>query len=366
MREGAREGSAAVSEKVQPVRQLQGEDIILTPVTADDAERVYDAAQDIEFTRWLEWAADGYTWDEALDFVTNYAPNSWASGQPVWAIRPLDERGRAGPLAGVIDIRETLGAHEIGFWMHRDSRGKGWMSQACQLVVQAAFDHLGAERILHHAAVGNEPSRRIARNLGFVPEGVRRFETEGGKVETQWQSALLLHDWKKRKEDETVPSYPSVPPAKVLPGDRPSDLVAEFHSVYGMPNLVEEGATPSVDFERVHMRMALIQEEITELIAAVYGPQAASRVEQTFADLPDEGTRDVVEAADALADLTYVVYGMALESGINLDKVLAEVHSSNLSKLMPDGSVRRREDGKILKGPNFREPDIAGALKEEA
>ena len=156
-----------------------------------------------------------------------------------------------------------------------------------------------------------------------------------------------------------------VPPAEVLPGDRPSDLVSEFHAVYGMPNVVAEGGAPSLDFDRLGMRMALIQEEVTELIEAVYGPRAASRVEEVFGDLPDEGVRDVVGAADALADLTYVVYGMALEAGIDLDKVLAEVHSSNLSKLMPDGSVKRRDDGKILKGPNFREPQIAQILGKE-
>ena len=159
--------------------------------------------------------------------------------------------------------------------------------------------------------------------------------------------------------------FPPVPPAEVLPGDRPSDLVSEFHAVYGMPNVVAEGGAPSLDFDRLGMRMALIQEEVTELIEAVYGPLAATRVEEVFGDLPDEGVRDVVGAADALADLTYVVYGMALEAGIDLDKVLAEVHSSNLSKLMPDGSVKRRDDGKILKGPNFREPQIAQILGKE-
>ena len=53
---------------------------------------------------------------------------------------------------------------------------------------------------------------------------------------------------------------------------------------------------------------------------------------------------------------------MAIESGIDLDAVLAEVQASNLSKLMPDGSVKLREDGKILKGPNFFDPNIARAL----
>ena len=58
----------------------------------------------------------------------------------------------------------------------------------------------------------------------------------------------------------------------------------------------------------------------------------------------------------------YVIYGMAIESGMDLDSVLAEVQASNLSKLMPDGSVKLREDGKVLKGPNFFQPNIARGL----
>jgi len=51
-----------------------------------------------------------------------------------------------------------------------------------------------------------------------------------------------------------------------------------------------------------------------------------------------------------------------LVSSGNLDSVLAEVQASNLSKLMPDGSVKLRDDGKVLKGPNFFAPNIARGL----
>ncbi len=70
----------------------------------------------------------------------------------------------------------------------------------------------------------------------------------------------------------------------------------------------------------------------------------------------------VVEAADALADLVYVIYGMALETGIDLAAVLAEVQRSNMSKLGADGRPVYREDGKVLKGPGFFSPDVAGIL----
>lgn len=71
---------------------------------------------------------------------------------------------------------------------------------------------------------------------------------------------------------------------------------------------------------------------------------------------------NMVEAADALADLIYVIYGMALEMGIDLAKVLAEVQRSNMSKLGEDGKPIYREDGKVLKGPGYFRPDVAGVL----
>ena len=53
----------------------------------------------------------------------------------------------------------------------------------------------------------------------------------------------------------------------------------------------------------------------------------------------------------------------ALETGIDLPAVLAEVQRSNLSKLGPDGRPIYREDGKVLKGPGYFSPDVAGVLK---
>ena len=144
------------------------------------------------------------------------------------------------------------------------------------------------------------------------------------------------------------------------------ELVLQFHHTYSVP--IRPFSDPTLDYERMNMRMSLIAEEFAELMGAVYGPRARAIIEAATAEAvaTDEGERDVIEAADALADLVYVVYGMAIESGMNLDSVLAEVQASNLSKLMPDGSVKLREDGKVLKGPNFFQPNIARGLGFES
>lgn len=150
------------------------------------------------------------------------------------------------------------------------------------------------------------------------------------------------------------------------PAPSPMELVLQFHHTYSVP--IRPFSDPTLDYERMNMRMSLIAEEFAELMGAVYGPRARAIIEAATAEVvaADEGERDVIEAADALADLVYVVYGMAIESGMNLDSVLAEVQASNLSKLMPDGSVKLREDGKVLKGPNFFQPNIARGLGLES
>jgi predicted HAD superfamily Cof-like phosphohydrolase len=59
--------------------------------------------------------------------------------------------------------------------------------------------------------------------------------------------------------------------------------------------------------------------------------------------------------AKELADLLYVAYGTAHCFGIDLERVFAEVHRSNMSKL----PATMRDDGKVLKGPNYRAPDLS-------
>jgi len=64
------------------------------------------------------------------------------------------------------------------------------------------------------------------------------------------------------------------------------------------------------------------------------------------------------EALKELADLVYVCYQYAANMGWDLDRALKLVHKSNLSKLDEDGRPIRREDGKILKGPNYKKPNL--------
>ncbi len=82
-----------------------------------------------------------------------------------------------------------------------------------------------------------------------------------------------------------------------------------------------------------------------------------------FLEAEDQLYRDnptvIAEALKELADLVYVCYQYAENMGWLLDEALNRVHLSNMSKLGEDGKPIYREDGKVLKGPNYKPPDLS-------
>jgi NTP pyrophosphatase (non-canonical NTP hydrolase) len=69
-------------------------------------------------------------------------------------------------------------------------------------------------------------------------------------------------------------------------------------------------------------------------------------------------TVNATECLKELADLVYVCYQYAENLGWDLDKALDRVHESNMSKLDENGNPIYREDGKVLKGPNYQPPNL--------
>ena len=114
------------------------------------------------------------------------------------------------------------------------------------------------------------------------------------------------------------------------------DDVKNFMEIYGQ----EVNTKSSFPSEKiVQLRYDLIKEELDELSVAIKD-------------------KDIVEVADALTDLLYVVYGAGHSFGIDLDKCFAEVQRSNLSKLDIDGKPIYNENGKVMKGPNYSKPNL--------
>ena len=93
------------------------------------------------------------------------------------------------------------------------------------------------------------------------------------------------------------------------------------------------------DKKTMELRFDLIKEELNELEIAMK-------------------TKNLKEVADALTDILYVTYGAGYAYGINLDKCFKEVQRANMSKLGKDGKPIYNEKGKVMKGPNYIEPNL--------
>lgn len=157
------------------------------------------------------------------------------------------------------------------------------------------------------------------------------------------------------------------------------DLVRQFHETFKHP-VAKQLTTSTADIRR--LRVKLIAEELCELAQALGVPlelevKPQNSVEDAKATMNgmvksvwvapaelcySDANVDMVETADALGDLDYVVQGGNLVFGIPAGLVMYAIHTSNMSKLGDDGKPIFDADGKVKKGPNFKEPDIAGVL----
>ena len=124
------------------------------------------------------------------------------------------------------------------------------------------------------------------------------------------------------------------------------NAVAKFHDAFG----IESADSPSVNIpeQTILIRHNLMKEENEEYL------EAAQK-------------NDLIEVADALGDMLYILCGTILSHGMQhkITDVFKEIQRSNMSKLGPDGKPIYREDGKVLKGPNYFKPDIAAILEKD-
>lgn len=115
--------------------------------------------------------------------------------------------------------------------------------------------------------------------------------------------------------------------------------------------------TPTIpDAEESWLRANLLYEEVSEFTAA------RTRCERAISVKDDREVRGaLIEMADALGDMCVIIYGTAHAYGIDLEKVLDEICSSNTTKVV-DGKVIKRSDGKLLKPDTFVAPDLRAAI----
>jgi len=121
------------------------------------------------------------------------------------------------------------------------------------------------------------------------------------------------------------------------------EAVKQFHTAYKLG--YRETPKADLGLEKNLLRYKLMREENEE-----------------YLDAATNG--DLVEVADALGDLLYILCGTIIEHGLQykIEEVFDEIQRSNMSKLGKDGEPIYREDGKVLKGPNYFKPNIKDIL----
>ena len=117
-----------------------------------------------------------------------------------------------------------------------------------------------------------------------------------------------------------------------------------FHETYGLG--VSEEMKADLGALKNELRFNLMKEENEEYLEAVQN-------------------NGIVEIADALGDMLYILCGTILEHGLQhkIEEVFDEIQRSNMSKLGEDGKPIYREDGKVMKGPNYFKPNFEEILK---
>jgi len=121
------------------------------------------------------------------------------------------------------------------------------------------------------------------------------------------------------------------------------EAVKIFHEIYKLS--YKENPTTEIGLDKIKLRFNLMAEENQEYL------QAAKN-------------NDLVEVADALGDMLYILCGTIIEHGMQdkIEEIFDEIQKNNLSKLGEDGKPIYRNDGKVMKGPNYFKPDISKVL----
>ncbi len=127
---------------------------------------------------------------------------------------------------------------------------------------------------------------------------------------------------------------------------RKLEAVSEFHTSFGLG--ISNSPIAALSIEKLALRHNLMAEENDEYLVAAK-------------------ENDLVEVADALGDMLYILCGTILEHGMQhkIEEVFEEIQRSNMSKLGADGKPIYRADGKVLKGPSYFKPNISKILTEK-
>ena len=127
--------------------------------------------------------------------------------------------------------------------------------------------------------------------------------------------------------------------------EKPINSVKKFHDAFN----IDVSVSPTVDLplNKIKLRFKLMSEENKEYFEAAKN-------------------KDLIQIADALGDMLYILCGTILTHGMQdkIEEVFNAIQDSNMSKLGEDGKPIYRKDGKVLKGPNYFKPNLKKIFRE--
>ncbi|MCX4676830.1 GNAT family N-acetyltransferase [Streptomyces sp. NBC_01433] len=172
---------------------LTTERLLLRPFGRADTDGVHTACQDPDIQRWTVIPSP-YRHTDAELFTGTLSPTGWRDDSMYnFALVRKDSGLLIGALG--IDRRSLPGTYEVGFWMAKEHRGRGYVTEAVRGSARWAFTSLAAERLEWRAEVGNVASRATALRAGFHLEGEQRSALlNKGVRRDAWIAALLPCD----------------------------------------------------------------------------------------------------------------------------------------------------------------------------
>lgn len=172
------------------------EGVIMRPFVEQDAEDIFkliDSNRN-ELRQWLSWVDDTKSVEDSKKFIID-CQSQLAKGT-AYRFGIFENGG----YAGIVDLHDVNSRNRragIGYWLGKESQGKGIMTKAVAKIVSFGFETIDLNRIEIHVAPGNTKSRAVAGRLGFIEEGqLKEYEWLYDHFEDHIVYAMLSSDWK--------------------------------------------------------------------------------------------------------------------------------------------------------------------------
>jgi RimJ/RimL family protein N-acetyltransferase len=166
----------------------------LRPLELSDAEQITRLLQDPTIAKWTNSIPWPYSIDDARRYLETRVAANETTDSFGWGIVEKESDTLVGAI-GLHDVRADRSSAELGYWIGKDFRGRGYTTEAARRVLSWAFETAEFYRIQATYVPGNEASAGVMRNIGMQPEGLLRgFGYKNGEHLDLYLQAVLRDD----------------------------------------------------------------------------------------------------------------------------------------------------------------------------